>query len=118
MNSKAARLTGYALTGAFTLFMLFDVAIKLIRPELFEHPELRARFEEGARVVAGVAHPGVVALHDPLRATAADAVATIYVPFPGRFSNLAAQSGSGVVDPPTTVVRVVRKTAGRRKGSR
>jgi 16S rRNA (guanine527-N7)-methyltransferase len=26
--------------------------------------------------------------------------------------------GAGVVDPPTTVVRVVRKTAGRRKGSR
>jgi len=27
MDSKAMRFTGYALTGAFTLFMLFDVAI-------------------------------------------------------------------------------------------
>jgi hypothetical protein len=36
MDSKAMRLTGYALTGAFTLFMLFDVAIKLIRHPMVE----------------------------------------------------------------------------------
>ena len=31
MNNKMTRFTGYALTGAFTLFMLFDVGIKLMR---------------------------------------------------------------------------------------
>jgi ligand-binding sensor domain-containing protein len=41
-----------------------DVAIKLIRSEHFGDPEVRFRFEQEARIVAGIAHPGVVALFD------------------------------------------------------
>ena len=36
MRDKTMRWTGYALTGFFTLFMLFDGAIKLIRHPMVE----------------------------------------------------------------------------------
>ena len=47
MDGKAVRLTGYALTGAFTLFMLFDVAIKLIRHPMVEQSMRQLGFTDG-----------------------------------------------------------------------
>lgn len=47
MDGKRARLTGYALTGAFTLFMLFDVAIKLIRHPMVEQAMRQLGFTDG-----------------------------------------------------------------------
>ena len=47
MDGKAVRLTGYALTGAFTLFMLFDVAIKLIRHPMVEETMRQLGFPGG-----------------------------------------------------------------------
>lgn len=41
-----------------------DVAIKLIRSDLFDDQAVRSRFEHEARTVARIAHPGVVAIHD------------------------------------------------------
>lgn len=41
-----------------------DVAIKLIRPEHFSNAGVKERFEREARAVAGIQHPGVVALFD------------------------------------------------------
>src|SRR3569833_2157240 len=54
MDSKAARLTGYALTGAFTLFMLFDVAIKLIRHPMVEETMRQLGFPGGLGFSVGV----------------------------------------------------------------
>ena len=41
-----------------------EVAIKLIRPELFGDEEMKARFEREARAVAKISHPGVIGLFD------------------------------------------------------
>ena len=41
-----------------------DVAVKLIRPDHFNNPDLRQRFEREARTVARIQHPGVIALYD------------------------------------------------------
>ncbi len=41
-----------------------DVAVKVVRPDLAEDGGFRARFEAEARSAAGLAHPGVVAVHD------------------------------------------------------
>lgn len=40
-----------------------DVAIKFVRPELFEHERLRALFCIEARAMARVSHPNVLAVH-------------------------------------------------------
>ena len=54
MNSKTMRLTGYALTGAFTLFMLFDVAIKLMRHPMVEETMRQLGFPGGLGLPIGV----------------------------------------------------------------
>jgi hypothetical protein len=41
-----------------------DVAVKLIRADHFNNPDLRERFEREARAIARIQHPGVIALHD------------------------------------------------------
>jgi tRNA A-37 threonylcarbamoyl transferase component Bud32 len=41
-----------------------EVAVKLIRPEHFNEPEPRRRFEREAQTVARIQHPGVIALYD------------------------------------------------------
>jgi CheY-like chemotaxis protein len=40
------------------------VAVKLIKPEHFDDPTLRVRFEQEARAVARIDHPGVVSIFD------------------------------------------------------
>ncbi|HEV8267847.1 MAG TPA: protein kinase, partial [Thermoanaerobaculia bacterium] len=41
-----------------------DVAIKILKPEHFDDPSLRLRFENEARAAARIDHPGVVAVYD------------------------------------------------------
>ena len=41
-----------------------DVAVKLIRPEHFNDPGMKERFEREARAVARIQHRGVISLHD------------------------------------------------------
>jgi eukaryotic-like serine/threonine-protein kinase len=41
-----------------------EVAVKLIRPEHFNDPERKRRFEREAQTVARIQHPGVIALYD------------------------------------------------------
>ena len=41
-----------------------EVAVKLLRPEHFNNPDLKRRFEREARTVAHIQHPGVIALYD------------------------------------------------------
>jgi len=48
------RLTGYALTGAFTLFMLFDVAIKFMRHPMVEETMRQLGFPGGLGLPIGV----------------------------------------------------------------
>ncbi|HKS23934.1 MAG TPA: response regulator [Thermoanaerobaculia bacterium] len=40
------------------------VAVKLIKPEHFDDPTMRVRFEQEARAVARIDHPGVVSIYD------------------------------------------------------
>jgi hypothetical protein len=54
MTGKAARWIGYALTGIFTLFMLFDVAIKLIRHPMVEQTMQQLGFPAGLGFPIGV----------------------------------------------------------------
>jgi len=54
MDSKAMRFTGYALTGAFSLFMLFDVGIKLIRHPMVEETMRQLGFPGGLGFPIGV----------------------------------------------------------------
>jgi serine/threonine protein kinase len=62
-----------ALLGAGSMGLVFEahhllldkqVAIKVLRPELTAHDELRRRFEIEARAAAAVAHPNVVTVTD------------------------------------------------------
>jgi serine/threonine protein kinase len=41
-----------------------DVAVKVLSPDLADEPEFISRFEHEARVVAGLQHPNIVAIHD------------------------------------------------------
>jgi hypothetical protein len=54
VTSKAMRFTGYALTGAFTLFMLFDVGIKLVRHPMVEETMRQLGFRDGLGFPIGV----------------------------------------------------------------
>ena len=54
MTSKTMRLTGYALTGAFSLFMLFDVGIKLMRHPMVEETMRQLGFPGGLDISIGV----------------------------------------------------------------
>ncbi len=54
MNGKAMRWTGYALTGLFTLFMLFDVGIKLARHPMVEKTMAELGFPAGLGFPIGV----------------------------------------------------------------
>jgi len=49
------RWTGYALTGVFTLFMLFDIAIKLIRLPIVEQTMAQLGYPPGLGFPIGVA---------------------------------------------------------------
>jgi DNA-binding response OmpR family regulator/tRNA A-37 threonylcarbamoyl transferase component Bud32 len=56
--------------GMGTVYRAFDerlarlVALKVIRAELFNNDTVRSRFEQEARAVARIDHPGVVAVYD------------------------------------------------------
>jgi serine/threonine protein kinase/ligand-binding sensor domain-containing protein len=41
-----------------------EVALKLIKPELYNMPEIRGRFQQEALALARIHHPGVIAIHD------------------------------------------------------
>lgn len=41
-----------------------EVALKLIKPELYNIPEIRGRFQQEALALARIHHPGVIAIHD------------------------------------------------------
>jgi serine/threonine-protein kinase len=41
-----------------------DLAVKVLRPELADHPDLLQRFIDEAQITAQLAHPGIVAVHE------------------------------------------------------
>jgi tRNA A-37 threonylcarbamoyl transferase component Bud32 len=41
-----------------------EVALKLIKPELYNIPEIRGRFQQEALALARIHHPGVIAIYD------------------------------------------------------
>jgi len=54
MTSKLMRWAGYALTGAFTVFMLFDLGIKLMRHPMVEDTMRQLGFNGGLGFPIGV----------------------------------------------------------------
>jgi len=54
MTSKLTRWAGYALTGAFSVFMLFDVGIKLMRHPMVEETMRQLGFNGGLGFAIGV----------------------------------------------------------------
>lgn len=54
MNSKMMRWTGWALTGLFVLFMLFDVAIKWLRLPVVDEAMHQLGFAHGVGFWIGV----------------------------------------------------------------
>jgi DoxX-like family len=54
MNQKAMRGTGWALTGLFVLFMLFDVSIKWLRLPIVEESMLQLGYQPGLGFWIGV----------------------------------------------------------------
>jgi hypothetical protein len=54
MTNKLMRWAGYALTGAFTAFMLFDVGIKLMRHPMVEETMRQLGFNGGLGFPIGV----------------------------------------------------------------
>jgi DoxX-like family len=55
VNDKAMRWTGFALTGVFVLFMLFDATIKLIRLPIVEQTMAQLGYPPGLGFPIGVA---------------------------------------------------------------
>ncbi|MFJ2739575.1 serine/threonine-protein kinase [Streptomyces sp. NPDC087440] len=49
-----------------------DVAVKILLPKLLEDPQFAARFRREAKVLASLAHPGIVDVHDYGEQDAAD----------------------------------------------
>ncbi len=41
-----------------------EMALKLIKPELYGMPEIRARFTQEAKALASIEHPGVISIYD------------------------------------------------------
>ncbi|HTL97662.1 MAG TPA: protein kinase, partial [Holophagaceae bacterium] len=41
-----------------------EVAVKLLKPELYAASVVQARFQQEARMLAALAHPGIIAIHD------------------------------------------------------
>ncbi|HJU84473.1 MAG TPA: protein kinase [Holophagaceae bacterium] len=41
-----------------------EVALKLLKPELYANADLRARFQQEAKVLASLDHPGLIGIHD------------------------------------------------------
>ena len=70
MRDKTMRRAGYALTGLFALFMLFDVAIKLIRHPVVERSMEMLGFPPGLGFSIG-AIEGICLLLFPVRRGAA-----------------------------------------------
>jgi hypothetical protein len=54
MTNKLMRWAGYALTGAFSVFMLFDVGIKLMRHPMVEETMRQLGFNGGLGFAIGV----------------------------------------------------------------
>src|SRR5712692_567628 len=53
---------GVYLTDIYTLGC--DVAIKVLRPELGQHPERVRRFSQEARAASALNHPNIITVHD------------------------------------------------------
>jgi hypothetical protein len=63
MTSRAMRWTGYAFTGLFTLFMLFDTVIKLIRLPIVEQAMAQLGYPRGLGFPIGLAEAGFLILY-------------------------------------------------------
>lgn len=50
--------------GARDLRLDREVALKLLKPELYAHAQIRARFQQEAKALAALDHQGLVAIHD------------------------------------------------------
>ncbi|MBM0240425.1 serine/threonine protein kinase, partial [Micromonospora sp. ATA32] len=56
-----------------------EVAVKVLLPSLVDDPEFTTRFHAEARMMAGLRHPGIVAVHDFGQATVADGSQVSYL---------------------------------------
>ncbi len=85
-----------------------DVAIKLIKPELFGMAEIHARFTQEAKALAGIEHPGVISIFDSGELEDGSAYMVMELLKGVDLGTLLARHGPGT---PTQVARLLRQGA-------
>src|SRR5215831_7951454 len=88
---KGTRLGPYEITSAIgaggmgEVYLAMDtrlnrrVAIKILPPQWSSNPEMKARFDREAQIIAGLNHPHICTLHDVGRQDGADYLVMEYI---------------------------------------
>lgn len=85
-----------------------DVAIKLIKPELYGMTEIHARFAQEAKALAGIEHPGVISIFDSGELADGSAFMVMELLKGVELGTLLARHGPGT---PAQVARLLRQGA-------
>jgi ligand-binding sensor domain-containing protein len=85
-----------------------DVAIKLIKPELYGMAEIHARFAQEANALAGIEHPGVISIFDSGELEDGSAFMVMELLKGVDLGTLIARHGAGT---PAQVARLLRQGA-------
>ncbi len=83
-----------------------EVALKLIKPELYGIPEIRARFTQEARALASIEHPGVISIFDSGELEDGSAIMVMELLKGVDLGTIIARHGAGT---PAQVARLLRQ---------
>ncbi|HJW08831.1 MAG TPA: two-component regulator propeller domain-containing protein, partial [Holophagaceae bacterium] len=85
-----------------------EVALKLLKPELYAHAQIRARFQQEAKALASLDHKGLVAIHDSGELEDGSAYLVMELLRGATLGALLRQFGAGR---PRQVARLLRQSA-------